>query len=266
MTCAEAEELVTALVDGELNDPERAALESHLRECAHCREVLEKEKLVRQKIRGHAENLSAPIRLRQKILSDEQKSSEQRPSWWVDLWRRPVFAAGALAAVILAIALPIFFALKSPSQPVATAALETYARFARGELPVERTENPKEVVAQLTKAVGGEFHPMGYDFSAMDLKPVAGLVREINGRKILIAIYQGPRGTIFCYTFLGSEADAPADAARFLDSAQRMSFYAFSQGKVNAVLHREGEIICILASEMPMDDLLALARSKARKS
>ena len=46
----------------------------------------------------------------------------------------------------------------------------------------------------------------------------------------------------------------------------QLFFYAFSQGKVNAVLHREGQIICILASEMPMDDLLALARSKAQKN
>jgi len=266
MTCAEAEDLITALVDGELAGPEQEALESHLRGCAHCREVLAQEKVVRQKIRGHAAALSAPTSLRQKILADERHFPERSPSWWDNLWRRPVLAAGAIAGLILAIALPTFFALKPPNAPLAAAALETYDRFARGELPVERTENPKEVVAQLTKAVGGEFHPMGYDFSTVDLKPVAGLVREINGRKILIAIYQGPGGTLFCYTFFGSEADAPADAARFVDAAQKMSFYAFSQGKVNAVLHREGQIICILASEMPMDNLLALARSKARKS
>jgi hypothetical protein len=45
-----------------------------------------------------------------------------------------------------------------------------------------------------------------------------------------------------------------------------MNFYAFSRGGVNAVLHREGEIICILASAMPMDELLALAKSKAKPS
>jgi hypothetical protein len=39
---------------------------------------------------------------------------------------------------------------------------------------------------------------------------------------------------------------------------------AFSRGAVNAVLHREGGVICILAAEMHMEDLLALTRSKAR--
>jgi len=45
-----------------------------------------------------------------------------------------------------------------------------------------------------------------------------------------------------------------------------MDFYAFSRGGINAVLHREGRIICILASEMPMEKLLALAQSKAKQS
>jgi len=107
---------------------------------------------------------------------------------------------------------------------------------------------------------------MGYDFSAMNLEPVAGAIREIQGRKILVAIYQGQGGTLFCYTFLGSETDAPQAAARFFDADKKINFYAFSQAGMNAVLHREGDVICILASEMPMEELLALARSKARPS
>ena len=34
MTCAEAQELITALADEELLDPERSSLEAHLKECA----------------------------------------------------------------------------------------------------------------------------------------------------------------------------------------------------------------------------------------
>ena len=70
-----------------------------------------------------------------------------------------------------------------------------------------------------------------------------------------------------CYTFLGSEADTPPNAARFFDPDMNMSFYAFSQAENQSrFLHREGGVICILASEMPMDKLLALVRSKARPS
>jgi hypothetical protein len=69
-----------------------------------------------------------------------------------------------------------------------------------------------------------------------------------DGRKILVAIYQGQGGTLFCYTFLGSEEDAPPDASRFYDAAKKMNFYAFSRRRLNAVFHRESEVICILVS------------------
>jgi hypothetical protein len=65
---------------------------------------------------------------------------------------------------------------------------------------------------------------------------------------------------------LGSDEDAPPNAARFYDAGKKMNFYAFSSGSVNAVFHREGDLICILASDMPMEKLLALAQSKAQSN
>jgi anti-sigma factor RsiW len=268
MTCEEAQELITALIDRELLDPERSSLEFHLQECSHCRLVMEREQLVKQALHAGAERVRAPGVLRDRILSDPRLFPERNPFRWQDyLWPTPRPARVAMAAgFLLIIGLAAFLSLKPPREPIASVALETYERFAKGELSVRRMENPDEVVAQLTRAVAGHLHPMGYDLTVMHLQPVAGLVREINNRKVLIAIYEGQGGTLFCYTFFGSEADAPADAARFLDPIKKINFYAFSRGNLNAVLHREGELICILASEMPMDDLLALAKAKARPS
>jgi anti-sigma factor (TIGR02949 family) len=270
MTCDEAQQLITALVDGELLDTEQSALESHLKECEGCRITLEQERDLKQAIREAGQGIRAPSELRDRILLDSRifpETSRPAAGWRDYVWPIPHLARPALAvALLLAIALPTFVFLKSSSEPIAIAALETYDRFRRGELPVPRSENTREIVEQLTRAVGGRFHPMGYDLTAMDLRPVAGLVREIDGRKILVAIYQGQGGTLFCYTFLGSAEDAPPNAARFFDDAKNMSFYAFSRGSVNAVFHREGGVICILASEMPMEKLLALAQSKAKPS
>jgi anti-sigma factor RsiW len=270
MTCAEAQELITALIDQELGHAERSSLEEHLSECSGCRLVFEEEAALKQRIREAARRINAPGHLRTRILSDPRIFPEKNRSTrrWQDYLRpmpallRPILAF----ALLLAIALPTFYFLKPRGEPIALAALETYDRFLGGELPVRRTENTDEIVGELTRAVGGHFHPMGYDLTAMKLRPVAGLVREIDGRKVLVAIYEGQGGTLFCYTFLGSEKDAPPNAARFFEAAKKMNFYAFSRGGVNAVLHREGEIICILASEMPMEELLALAKSKANPS
>jgi anti-sigma factor (TIGR02949 family) len=269
MTCDEAQELITALADQELFGPERSSLEAHLEECARCRLALDKERALKQAIREAGRGIHAPSQLRAKILADRRVFPENRRwvgKWWDYLWPAPHLARAALAIALLsAVVLPTFVLLQSRSEPIAFAALQTYDLFLKGELPAQRAK-PHEIVEQLTRTVGGRFHPMGYDLTAMDLRPVAGLVREIQGRKILVAIYQGQGGTLFCYTFLGSEVDAPPNAARFFDAAKKMNFYAFSRGNVNAVFHREGEVICIMASEMPMDALLALARSKAKPS
>jgi anti-sigma factor (TIGR02949 family) len=270
MTCAEAQELITALIDQELDQAERFSLEAHLSECPGCRLVFEEESALKQKIREAARRINAPDDLRSRILLDPRIFPEKNRSTrrWQDYLRpmptllRPILAF----ALLLAIALPMFYLSKPRGEPIALAALETYDRFLNGELPVHRTENTDEIVKELTHAVHGHFHPMGYDLTAMNLRPVAGLVREIDGRKVLVAVYEGQGGTLFCYTFLGSEEDAPPNAAKFFEAAKKMNFYAFSRGGVNAVLHREGDIICILAAKMPMEELLGLAKSKAKPS
>lgn len=267
MTCDEAQELITALVDRELLDPERQAVEAHLRECPRCPLVVEQERLLKEAVRGHAERMSAPHALRDRILADHRvfpvKSHPPRRSRaWTPALARPALAA----ALMMALVLPAFLLLKPKSEPIAAAAVEAYNILAKGDLSTPGTEKPDEIVERLVREVGGHFHPMGYDLTALHLQPVAGLVREIQGRKVLVVVYQGQGGRLLCYTFVGSDADAPPNSAKFFEPAKNMNLYAFSRGPVNAVLHREGEVICILASEMPMAELLELTRSNARAS
>lgn len=270
MNCDEAQELITALVDQELDQAKRLTLEAHLKECAGCRLGFEEELALKQKIRRAGARMHAPALLRDKILSDRRIFRAKRRSarqWLETLWpASPVYQSALALTVLVLLIVPAYYLSNRISQPVALAALESYDLFARGQLPVQPAQTSDQIVRELTQAVGGRFHPMGYDLSAVNLRPVAGVLRETNGRKILVAIYQGEGGSLLCYTFLGSEADAPPNSARFFDSDMKMNFYAFSRAGINAVLHREGDVICILASEMPMDELLALVKSKARPS
>jgi hypothetical protein len=270
MNCEETQELITALVDNELEQGARPGLEAHLNECSGCRLAFEEEMALKRKIRQAGVVMHAPALLRNRILSDSRifpEKSRSARQWLENLWPgSPVYRTALALAVVMLLLLPTYYISSRISQTVALAALETYDSFARGELPVERMQNSDDIVGRLTRAVDGRFQPMGYDLTAMNLKPVAGMVREAQGRKILVAIYQGEGGSLLCYTFLGSEGDAPPNAARFFDPDKKINFYAFSRAGINAVLHREGDVICILASEMPMDELLALARNKSRPS
>jgi hypothetical protein len=101
------------------------------------------------------------------------------------------------------------------------------------------------------------------DFSMAKLFPVAGFVKKIGGRDVLVTIYEGDGPTITCYTFLGNETDAPKDAELFRDEEMRVNFFTFSKGDVSAVLHAEGEVICILIAKRAPAELLELLRGKA---
>ena len=269
MNCDEAQELITALIDQELRDPERVTLEGHLQQCARCRVAVEQERSLKIQIRAAGDRLRAPIQLRDRILSGHEKLLRQDRSageWSSYLWpfeyiRRPAFAL----AVILVLALPVYYLVIAPTgQPIAYAATEDYGLFVKGDLPLIRATDAGDLGEQLMRAVDGRFKPMGYDLSAMNLQPVAGAVREWQGRKVLVAVYQGEGGRLLCYTFLASERDTPPGAARFFAAEKNISFYAFSRDGFNAVLHRVGDLTCILVSEMPMEDLLALVKAKLR--
>jgi anti-sigma factor (TIGR02949 family) len=267
MTCDQAQELITALVDGELPASERALIEGHLKECANCRYVHKQEAALKERVRRAAAGLAAPVELREKLLHDRRIFpprivAGQKPRPWAGIFTRPVFALALLVLVLL----PLIYLIRPQSPSLALAAIETHDKILRHELPVISADSPEALKEILVRSVAGEFAPMGYDLSMMNLTPVAGTVQTFDGRRVLVALYQGDGGKLTCYTFLGTESDAPAQAQAFFDADKKMTFYSYSVGRTNAVLHREGGLICILVSAMPMPDLLALARSKANPS
>ena len=174
---------------------------------------------------------------------------------------RPAFA---FALVILVIS--IFFFMQPPSQPISLAALEIQAKIVRGEVYLREATNTDELHTWLRRAVDGKFGPLGYDFSPMNVKPVGGTVEEVNGRQMLVAVFRGDGLSITCFTFLGTEEDAPKNATVFFDPEKRMRFYTFSRDGIHAVLHRVGNVICILVSNMPPEELLSLVKSSSPHS
>jgi hypothetical protein len=102
---------------------------------------------------------------------------------------------------------------------------------------------------------------MGYYLSAMHFQHAGGLVRDVGGRRLLVTVFTGSGALVTCFTFLGTEEDAPKDAKVMFDQGRNMNFYMFSRNGYNAVLHRKDNVICILVSQMSTEELLDLARS-----
>lgn len=270
MRCEEAQELITALVDNELAAAETPAVEAHLKDCSKCQFIYREERALKRKTRMAGASLSAPDELRKKILSDlslfPERAKPRRD--WLGLFSpsRSILRPAYALAVVILLAFPVVYLMRPGAQTIALAALETHAKILARSLSLVKAGSQQEVKEQLVRFVERRFAPMGYDLSVMNLQAVGGLMQEVKGRKILVTLYEGQSPSLTCYTFLGTEQDAPQGAAVFFDQEKKINFYIFSSGGINGVLHREGDLICILVSRMQMSDLLEVARSKAQST
>ena len=267
MKCEEAEELISALADNELSDRERSSIEGHLRDCPRCQRAYEWHQSLNSKIHTVSASVVAPVDLRQRILSDHRTMPKEAESsnggskliLRLQPFLRPAFASALLVILLIS----IFFLMQRPSQPISLTALQIRAKIDEGEISLQEATNTDELHDWLRHAVDGKFGPLGYDFSPLGVKPIGGTVREVKGRQILVAVFKGNGLSITCFTFLGTEEDAPKNATVFFDPDKRMRFYSFSRDGVHAVLHREDNVICILVSNMPPEELLSLVKSSS---
>ena len=263
MRCDEAQELITARVDEELAPEERILLEAHLAICESCRRSLAAESLLKQHTKLAARHIAAPTALRQAIGRRVAGQRRLANSWgerrWLEsLGWRPVFAA----AILVVAAAGVIY-MRWPGPNAAIAALEIHASILNGKMLLAPTENPITLRQDLARAVGGRFRPVELDLSSMKLHPVSGFVQRIGARDVLVTVYQGDGPAITCFTFLGDEEDAPAESQRFYDADMQLNFYSFTRYGVNGLLHRHGNVICVLTSRIPAADLLALIRGKS---
>jgi anti-sigma factor RsiW len=267
MNCQDARELITALVDNEVSDLEQSLIQGHLKECSRCQWAYENERALKREIHNVGISMTAPANLKKKILTDHGSVPNERKlsTGWKDLlFFRPFRHPAFVFALVLVVLLPIVYFLMQPHRErISLAALQTQSKIMRGELSLQTAKSPEELRDWQIRAVNGKFAPMEYDLSARRLQPLGGLAQDIDGRKMLVTVYSGTDQSITCFTFLGTEEDAPEDATLFFDQDPNVKFYAFSRNGYNAVLHREGNVICLLVSNMPAPELLQLARKSA---
>src|SRR5499433_1057418 len=267
MKCEQAEELISALIDDELSDPERSSIEGHLKDCPKCQRTYEWGRALNREIRTVSASVVAPVDLRQRILSDQRTTTKEAESskgrGKLILRLQPLLRPAFASALLVILVISIFFLRQSPGQPISLAALQIREKISRGEVSLREATDTDELHTWLRRAVDGKFGPLGYDFSPLNVKPIGGTVQEINGRQVLVAVFRGNGLSITCFTFLGTEEDAPKNATVFFDPETKIRFYSFSRNGINAVLHREDNTICILTSNMPPEDLLSLVRSSS---
>jgi Putative zinc-finger len=265
MRCDDAQELITGLVDGELTATERATVEGHLAECYDCAAQFQRETALKRAMKLAASAIVVPHALREKIEPHRGKlrpptratNGISIPEWLAALRLRPAYGLALAALIVAALWLPW-----RSSEDIPTTALAIHENVISGKTTLTRVNDAAQLRKNLTLAVNDRFAPIALDLSMIKLYPVAGFVERIADRDVLVTVYEGEGATITCFTLLGGEADAPQDSERVFDPERKINFYVFSRGEVNGVIHREGQVICLLVSKMALPELLGVARGK----
>jgi len=254
------------LLDARLSDEQRALVEVHLASCEACQRELSELRFVRLALRTlSAAELDSGFneRLRAALDLVDRESEE---------WKRPplrrvrahgwLFAAMAVAA---AVATFLFWTLvaRGPAG-IPAAAMSDFRAVRTGQMQLFHTAIlPAELEQQLARD-GLHFRLRVLDLSMMRWELRGGGLSDLRGRQAGLFVYRSAAGRIVvCEMFEGRLQDLPPEAKRFEHDG--ILFLVYRERDLTAVFWSEGDLLCVLVSDLPSAELQALAVAKAMR-
>ena len=258
-------------LDGRLDAERQAAVESHLAECARCRDDLDLLRAARDGVRAAQDDgrsLSGDLAFEQRMRAalDREDSAAIAPPASVSRARRSVWPLLAAAVVGL---VAVLFASRWMQSRVPTLPPDLVAN-AVGELAAARdgtlvldrvTERPEELEAYFAR------NPIGFPVRVLDLammgwRVTGGRVHRIGGRPSALYVYRdGGDHVLVCQMFLARLLELPVGAEHFARGT--IPFAVYDRNGITAVFWEEGNVLCVLVSDLPRDAVIALATAKA---
>jgi anti-sigma factor RsiW len=249
------------LLDGRLDEGQRAEVERHVAECERCRRELEVLRWARRTLRDTATAEAAPA-----TLADEVRAGLDREDGVVGAptprprrsWLRPLAAAAALVA--LALALPFL----RPTPDVPSSLARDFTDYRAGRLALDRTASDVATIEQFFSEQDLGFEARVLDLAMMGYEPVGGRVHEVDGEPSAFFVYRGPDGQVLlCEMFRGRVTDLPEEAERRTNDG--IDFRIYERDGKTVVAWQEGVVVCVLVSDLPREDVILLAFAKAMK-
>jgi anti-sigma factor RsiW len=172
---------------------------------------------------------------------------------------KPVLTSLLLAAAAL-ILLIVYF--RGPDLPAAVA--EDHARYLNGDVRLDIEDGRAETVdAFLAPRLA--FPPRVFDLGMMQYALLGGRVHTLAGRPSAFFVYRGPGGRlVVCQMSEGSVEELPPGAERREHNG--ITFYIYRRGTRTIVFWQEGNVMCVLVSDIAADDVIQLAFAKAMRS
>lgn len=245
------------LLDGRLAESERAAVEAHVATCARCSRDLAALQWSKQQLSASQASTAAPADLHARIRA--ALDEEDRPLRHVTLSRRAWIGTSLAAAAAVTLLVRVRFARSLPERVA-----DDFLAYVGGEasLAIESAD-PRAVEAYFA-ANGATFPTRVLDLAMMQYQVAGGRVHRLDGRVSALFAYRGPGGVpLVCQMYEGQMSELPATIDQRENNG--IPFQIYQSGNVTVVFWPEGEVICVLASNIPRDEVIQLAFAKAMK-
>ena len=261
-------------LDQRLDAPTCDEAERHLETCAECRREYEAMAWTKQQTWQRLAAPPAPAELRARILQAlraepppvevvaEVSVAEAEPETAAPaFWRqhlRPLLAAAAL--VLLTAILAAAWLLKPAALPDVMA--RDYRAYQAQQLALELSTGDVKAMETYFAEQGVSFNTRVFDLGMMNYQLVGGRVQQPGARPRALFVYRGSGSQkLVCQMFAGKVDELPKGATRRENKGLR--FHIYQREKLTAVFWQEGAVVCVLASDIPQEEVVQLAFAKA---
>jgi anti-sigma factor RsiW len=247
MTCDEAEILLHALIDGELDAGHARDVETHVAACPACAEKLKAFRAMRETMAQAPLKEAAPAHLRKRIEAalavPAATISAPRQSWlasarasWRESWQTFFggFAVGTALSAAVAASLVIAVVRNDQNQQIASDVVSAHLRSLQGDhLTDVQTSNQHTVKPWFNGKV--DVAPPVVDLTAQGFTLVGGRLDYIDGKAVASIVYRRRAHVINLFVAQGETADhrgAKLEKAQGFNirrwNAQGLEFWAVS--------------------------------------
>jgi anti-sigma factor RsiW len=250
---------IQALADGRLDAAQEAVVRAHLATCARCRDELERLQWVKATMRRMGGPHAVPADVVQGVQAALDRADTDRSSvgrWW--RWQLSPLGLASAAATLVVLATLAVLWLRAPSGvPAAVAADLAAAR--RGELTLERRTGDAAALERYFRERGIAYRVI--DLAMMQYSLEGGRVHDVAGHAATVAMYRGPQGElVLCEMYQGPLPSEPPLEVR---THEGIEFSIYRVGETTVVVWPEGQVTCILVSDIDPEALIQLAFDKA---
>ena len=256
------------LLDDRLSPAERAELERHLTDCSICQRELHILRWTKQLAAQELASVEVPAQLEKNILlaldrEDRTRMDRARPGP-LGSFMRPGWAYALTAAI--AAALVMVWLLQPQTTEIPCQIAHAFLEYRENRLPLEiRTSDVKEIEDGF-KAAGVPFPTRVFDLGMMGIQALGGTVYELADRPSAFFVYRNEAGDLFaCQMYLGHVSELPVEARHSIRENQGIQFYVYQERGLTMVFWQEGDVTCVLTSDVDAEEVIQLAFGKAVK-